>query len=299
MIAGIIDIGSNTTKAFVYRIEEKTITYLNKKEIFAYLMTHNQNGTMSEEGIGILVEAGMQLKNFLISQSCDVIFAYATSAVRDAQNNSLIREKFREHTGLDLDILSEEQEAECDYYSLRYYTGAQKGLGLDLGGGSGQIFSFDEHSVSESVSLPIGILRTKNLIVAGDFPTETEFDAIDRHILDILKRTDRITQHRYPKIMIMGGTATTLLAVMKALGLVKSNACSVAFEQMQQAKELLLAKEATLYDFLHDHASGREYTTLPGICVLQTIGRYFSVDSYEIFSNGSREGYLISKGLFD
>ncbi len=299
MIAGIIDIGSNTTKAFCYNIENNIITYLSKKEIFAYLMTHNQNGIMSEEGIDILVDAVIQLKEFLKEQHCDALFAYATSAVRDAENNQQIRERVMAETALSIDILSEDQEAQCDYYSLRYYTKASEGIGLDLGGGSGQIFTFDENTVLESVSLPIGILRTKNLIVSADFPTEAEFAKINRHITEILTQTSQLTKKNHPKLMIMGGTATTLLSVMRALKLVDMQTCVIPFALMQKAKELLLAKGKDLLPFLQEHASGREYTTLPGIEVLRTIGKYFSIQSYEIFSNGSREGYLIMKGLLD
>ena len=238
---------------------------------------------------------------YLNGMNCNEIYAFATSAMRDAKNADAIIEKILTENGVKIDLLSEEQEAYYDYLSLRYFSDTESGIGLDLGGGSGQIFTFSEKELTQSISLPIGVLRTKNRFVSGNFPNTDEYVAIGAHIQDLIEKAEIFREQQYDHLMIMGGTAVTLFDLLKALKLVayQNDGKRIAFDILAKAKTSLIEMGKARYDFLHEHANGREYTTLPGITILQAIGNYFGIDTIGIYSCGVREGYLLAKSEND
>lgn len=297
MRIGVIDIGSNSIKGFVYHIENGKIEYIDNKYIYAYLMSYVKDGILTDEGISVLASSVAQLRDYLNNMDCSEIYAFATSAMRDAKNTEAIIEKILAESGIKIDLLSEEQEAYYDYLSLRYFSDTKNGIGLDLGGGSGQIFTFSEKELEQSISLPIGVLRTKNKFVSGDFPKTDEYAVMRDHIQDLIENAEIFKGQRYDHLMIMGGTAVTLFDILKALKLVayQDDGKKIAFDNLAKAKAALIEMGESRYDFLHEHASGREYTTLPGITILQAIGDHFDINTIGIYSSGVREGYLLAK----
>ena len=121
------------------------------------------------------------------------------------------------------------------------------------------------------------------------------------YIQDIIQKAEIFKEQRYDHLMIMGGTAVTLFDILKALKLVayQNEGKRIAFDMLAKAKVSLINMGESRYDFLHEHASGREYTTLPGITILQAIGNYFGIDTIGIYSCGVREGYLLAKSEND
>ena len=297
MRIGVIDIGSNSIKGFVYDFEDGKIEYIDNKYIYAYLMSYVKDASLTDAGISVLASSVRQLQFYLNEINCREIYAFATSAMRDAKNADVIIEKIMAESGVKIDLLSEAQEAYYDYLSLRYFSHTESGIGLDLGGGSGQIFTFSEKELTQSISLPIGVLRTKNKFVSGDFPKADEYAAMGAHIQDLIEKAEIFKERQYDHLMIMGGTAVTLFDILKALELAEyqNDGKRIEFDMLAKAKTSLIKMGEARYDFLHEHASGREYTTLPGITILQAIGNYFGIDTIGIYSCGVREGYLLAK----
>ena len=147
MRIGVIDIGSNSIKGFVYDFEGGEIEYIENKYMYAYLMSYVQEGSLTDEGISVLASSVSELKLYLNEMDCDTVYAFATSAMRDAKNAEAIIEKIMTASGIQIDLLSEVQEAYYDYLSLRYFSDSENGIGLDLGGGSGQIFAFPKKNL--------------------------------------------------------------------------------------------------------------------------------------------------------
>ncbi len=293
MKIGIIDIGSNTIKGFVYKINNQIIQVADKKYIYAHLMSYIKNDKLTEEGIRVLLHAAEQLKNFCELHNSDKIYVFATSAVRSAKNTRQIQSAFYESTALCLDILSEESEAYYDYMSLRYFSAKTGGIGVDLGGGSAQIVVFDKENLLESVSLPIGALRMKNDFVNGAFPTQAEFDIIKKYIKTLITQSPMM-QKQHKRIYLIGGTAITVLTLMRvAENISLKNVINMKY--LYQIKDILEAMGDERQPFLLKYAKGREKSIIPGIAVLQAIGEYFGCEEFKVMKCGVREGYLIEK----
>src|SRR5260221_202887 len=97
----------------------------------------NQN-TIIPTGVARAVEALKNFKNKLDEWKADEVFAFGTSALRNAKNGSEVISKIKEATGIETKIISGDEEALYIYegVNLALNLGKEKSLIMDIGGGS-------------------------------------------------------------------------------------------------------------------------------------------------------------------
>lgn len=142
MKIGVIDIGTNSTRLLIARYQDKKIIPLySDLEI-----------TRIGEGIGKLPYIQPQplartincLKNFLSQcqkYQVDKIRVAATSAVRDAENKDLVQKEVGQAIGVELEILTGEDEAQLSYLGAvsDITCPGRAQIVLDIGGGSTEL----------------------------------------------------------------------------------------------------------------------------------------------------------------
>ena len=71
-------------------------------------------------------------------QGVQDVFAFATSALREAPNGDDVIARVRDETGIDLEVLTGEDEARMTFLAVRRWFGWSSGrlLVIDIGGGS-------------------------------------------------------------------------------------------------------------------------------------------------------------------
>ena len=84
-----------------------------------------------------------------------------TSAIRDAANGLEVLDRVRERTGVDLQVLTGEDEARLTFLAVRRWFGWSAGqlLVLDIGGGSLELASGIDEDPDVALSLPLGAGR--------------------------------------------------------------------------------------------------------------------------------------------
>lgn len=149
------------------------------------------------------------------------VVAVGTSALRDAENADHFKARFRRELGLDLRVLSGEEEASYSYLAVR------KGLGLegkevlvvDVGGGSTELIWGKGSELYRWASLSLGSVGLTERFLPSDPVREEEYGrlltAID-HELDRSLADWRIGD-RVDTMVGIAGTFTTLAAVEKGL----------------------------------------------------------------------------------
>ena len=152
---------------------------------------------------------------------------------------------------------------------------------MDLGGGSAQVVVFDENGVKESLSMPIGVKRVRNMFCEEIFPTDAEIKKIEKYIEEQLTPI----KGRCDEIWFMGGTAK---AVSKA------------------GKKLLGKDEVTpdvidgLYDITRNNIPllmnifKKRYETMPvGFIVMKNICKNLGGENIKVTEVGVRDGYVL------
>lgn len=287
MKKGVIDIGSNTVKAFVYEIDEKSIKTITSHRIYTHLYSYIENKVLNSEGINVLCKDINSCKSFLRENNCDCIYCFATAALRDSENNDEVIKSIYDKCEIYVDLISGGIEAECDILSMKYVSGLDCALGMDMGGGSAQIFRYDNDEMFFSMSLPLGALKIKTMFVKDKFPTYEESENIKKYVIDTLSK---LPNDKTQTIYAMGGSIVEIKKIFDI-----SCAC-ITIEMLDELKSKL-EKMPELDEYLKTVAQGREYTVLPAIITLLSIAEYFDLKEFFVLENGVREGYLYRKIL--
>ena len=281
----LIDIGSNSIKGFIYEEDAEGFRYVWSRHLYTRLYSFIDENGLRSEGIEALVRDVSILINLIRAQGCAVIQLFATAGLRDSVNHDEVLDILEKRCGLRADLISSEEEAYCDMTSMRYFSGIDKALGMDMGGGSAQFFLYENDDIKKIMSLPLGALKIKEMFVEGDIPTPPEEEAIRDHVLTVLSA---FGEHDSEIICAMGGS---IVETAKLTGKTQFP-MELSFEELRQLKRSLQQRD-DLLSYLKEVCPGREYVMMPAMISYLAIGEYFSAKKLVALINGVREGYYI------
>src|ERR1700728_1051623 len=98
--------------------------------------------------------------------------AGATSAIREASNGGAFLDRVRLRTGIDVRVLSREQEARYGYLAAVNSTTLADGCVLDLGGGSMQLVRVEDRLIGDSRSWQRGTVRMSERFLPPNGPAK-------------------------------------------------------------------------------------------------------------------------------
>lgn len=139
------------------------------------------------------------IENFLSilkAYGVDIVYTVATAAIRSAKNNKSILKIIKEECGLNVKILTKEEEAKATLdafmFSSKSYIkdSEQRFILIDQGGGSTEITLFQKGRILETHSLDLGTVVLENkLFVYNNIDTNIRiaFNRIDRQISNKLR----------------------------------------------------------------------------------------------------------------
>ena len=174
MLHGIIDIGSNTIRMAVYLIEGGHFEQLMKRKHTVGLASYVEDGVMQPEGIERAVETLLEYKDFLHCFNITKVAAFTTAALRNAKNSAEAVGEIERRTGIDIQVISGDEEATLDFIGATHSLNNDSGLLIDIGGGSTEIVTYRERQIQYKTSLPIGSLGFAKKYVSGILPTMQE-----------------------------------------------------------------------------------------------------------------------------
>src|SRR3954469_5836742 len=90
------------------------------------------------------VQTAVVFASFCEHSGVDDVRPVATSAIRDASNRDDLLAEMKSHSGLDVQVLSTEDETRYGYLAIANTTTVATGWGLDMGGGSLQLMRIED-----------------------------------------------------------------------------------------------------------------------------------------------------------
>ena len=278
----IIDIGSNTIRSVLYD-EDGT---LSKKEniVFpSYILSDTKDGELTNHGIETLISDIKKVKEYFLP--CKNFYAFATSAMRDVKNFSEVFQKIKSETGVEIDLISGETEALCDFLAIKNVSCENEGIAVDLGGGSGQVIVYQDAEIIESTSKPIGVKRVKNLFLKEIFPDSDEILKISQYIEENLSEI----KGRCDTLWFMGGTLKAIDSGVKKLFKCDEITVDILDELYGFIKENSEAAQKMFY---------KRYEVMPtGIIVTKAICQCLGAGKIRVTEQGVRDGYVKLKIL--
>ncbi|KEG40776.1 Ppx/GppA phosphatase family protein [Streptomyces griseorubens] len=193
MRLGVLDVGSNTVHLLVVDAHpgaRPLPAHSHKAELrLAQLL--DDDGSIGPDGIDRLVAVVHEALQAAEDKGVEELLPFATSAVRDASNADDVLTRVRDETGVELQVLSGEEEAKLTFLAARRWFGWSSGklLVIDIGGGSLEIaYGLDEEP-DAAVSLPLGAGRLTAGWLPGDPPEAEDVRALRRHVRTEIARS--------------------------------------------------------------------------------------------------------------
>ncbi|MFH9180142.1 Ppx/GppA phosphatase family protein [Streptomyces albogriseolus] len=186
MRLGVLDVGSNTVHLLVVDAHpgaRPLPAHSHKTELrLAQLL--DADGSIGPDGIDRLVSVLHEALQAAEDKGVEELLPFATSAVRDASNADDVLGRVREETGVELQVLSGEEEAKLTFLAARRWFGWSSGklLVIDIGGGSLEIAYGMDEEPDAAVSLPLGAGRLTAGWLPGDPPEAEDVRALRRHV---------------------------------------------------------------------------------------------------------------------
>lgn len=283
---GLIDVGSNTVRAAVYEINGSEYRLLADEKDFCSLIACVDDGVLSDEGVERLCRALTRLGAFCQEWDCKRLDCFATASLRAVRNFNEVKEKTL-RTGVDMILLSGEEEALCDYAGLQS-SGVSDGVGMDMGGGSGQLFRFEDGCLQAYASFPIGVMAMKRRFSADLLPGCEDREAIRTFVMNELASCPGLKGSKSDTLYVMGGSVRT--AALMRDELFGSGGDELTVSELEALFGSLSEENGVLA--LQKVEANRLPTMGSGLIILMTVCEYIKADRLKVVKNGVREGYL-------
>lgn len=190
MKVGVIDIGTNTFNLLIATRPNRRLIPIEVHKEFVFLGKGGINKNIIQKDA--LLRGLTTIKKFKeIADQLGVskIIAIATSAVRNAENGQEFVEKTRALTGIEIQTINGNKEAEYIYKGAKEATnfGSSPVLLMDVGGGSTEFIICDRHQVFWKKSIEVGASRLYEQFHKSDPITNNEIEDIHEHLEQVLK----------------------------------------------------------------------------------------------------------------
>lgn len=281
----VIDIGSNSVRLVLYRLEGRAVwTMFNEKVLAGLGRDIAVNGKLSESGVEMAMVALRRFAALIDGVQPDMILTAATAAVREASDGPDFCKRVQDETGLEIRVLSGEEEAK--YAALGVLSGApaSKGVVGDLGGASLELNRLG--ASGPGITLPLG-----PFVLSGG----KDFDAkrVQNRIKKVLANVP--DAYRCKVFNAVGGAWRTLAQIHMEMSdhpLRIVHQYSISADEARELAEWVLEQNRVSLE-KHSGVSKRRAETLP-YAALNLIGLidHLGIETINFSAWGVREGIL-------
>lgn len=286
---GIIDIGSNTIRLKIYTLKDGIIKGIIDKKTFAKLANYiNKDGILTNDGISILINILKEYKEILDLLEISKYYFFATASLRNAANALDIIKKVKDEVGIDITLLSGEEEARYDFYGCMLYKKEDTAIMIDIGGGSSELVFIINGEIHKEYSIPLGSLNTFNRFVKnGNIPSKKEQKKIKKELYNYLKNIE-MPSADFNTIIGVGGS-------IRAIGKLAGGKNEFDYSLINEYVDSFSNNNTIWNKFILNLIPERFYTINTGILILKYIMRYYNISNVSISEYGIREGFLKAK----
>ncbi|MEB7771594.1 Ppx/GppA phosphatase family protein [Kurthia gibsonii] len=202
----VIDIGSNTIRLVIYQYSKISglKELMNIKSVARLRNDITEEGYLKEQGIQKLLNLLHSFKEMLIDYGIEHYRAVATASLRQSKNNQEIIKKMYEETGIQIELLSEQDEAYYGYFAVANTISTPSAVTIDIGGGSTEITYYEQKELKHAISLPFGSVSLKRQFMQSDTMTKREHDEVYHFAKQQFKEVTWLNDLEVPVVGISG-----------------------------------------------------------------------------------------------
>jgi exopolyphosphatase / guanosine-5'-triphosphate,3'-diphosphate pyrophosphatase len=297
--AAALDVGSNTVLMLVAELSGGSVRPLAElMKITRLGRGVDRTGMLDPVAAALTLDAIAEFVEKARALGAQKILTAATAALRDARNGTEFIEQVRQRTGVELEIISGQTEAQLNFLAAVHGLGinpAQAMLIVDIGGGSTELIRCEAGAPPAMVSLQIGSVRLTERLVRHDRPTAQEQARIYDTVRDQL---DSLGWENFRPAHLVGvaGTVTTVAAVSMGLDTYDHSAVHghrLSRDQVADTARRFFSLTLAQRKQLAGMIEGRADVICAGAAILDCITQFFGADSVTVSDQGVRWGLVI------
>ncbi len=279
-----IDIGSNAARLLINDVIEGP---QNKPEFIKLTLVRVplrlgfdvfEKGEITEEKIEMFLKTIQAYKLLIEAYQVKHFITAATSAMRDASNARQILEHVKKETGIDIKVISGEEEANYIYEShvAENLSNNESYLYIDVGGGSTELTFFSDGKLVTKQSFNIGTIRLlKNQV------NEEQWDEMKQFI------KQKLTGHHRITAIGSGGNINKVFSLSK-----RKEGRPLTLELLRnyykEFSSLSLTQRISLYQLREDRAD----VIVPALLIYINIMRWADAEEIYVPKIGLADGLI-------
>lgn len=293
----VIDVGTNSVKFVIGERagDGEWRTVVDRAEVTRLGEGLDRTGDLNEDPIARTVDAVADMAEEAVREQVVATAAVGTAGLRMASNSKSFVESVSERTGIEVEIISGDEEARLAYVAVT--SELQPGSGslvlFDTGGGSSQFTFGHGEEVEERFSVDVGAVRfTERFGLDGAVSEATLREVLDAVAADL----DRLDGRETPDVLVgIGGAVTNIAAVEHGLETYDPNVVRGTVldrAEVDRQLELYRTRTADQRRELPGLQPKRGEVILAGACVVRTVLEKLGRDSLTVSDRGLRHGLL-------
>jgi exopolyphosphatase/guanosine-5'-triphosphate,3'-diphosphate pyrophosphatase len=296
----IIDLGSNSFRLVVFTHTDDW--WKRTDEIYEPVRVGERQeigGPLQPEPMERALETIELFAHFCRATGVERVRPLATSAIREASNREPFVRAARERSGLEIQVLSHEQEARYGYLAVVNSTTLTDGVALDIGGGSMQLTHVAERLARAARSWRLGAVVTTERFLSAERVKPKHLKALREHVRAELADADWL-RDAGGRLAGIGGTVRNLAAAVmleRDLPSYGVQGYSIARSELdalvERLAELAPAERGTVPGIKPERGD----LILAGAVVVQSVMEAGRFDALEVTEAGMREGAFFEELL--
>jgi exopolyphosphatase/guanosine-5'-triphosphate,3'-diphosphate pyrophosphatase len=300
---GVLDVGSNTVHLLVVDAHRggHPTPMSSTKATLRLSEAIDGSGKLTKRGADKLVSTLDEFAKIAVSSGCSELMAFATSAVRDAENSEDVLSRVRKEAGVNLQVLSGVDESRLTFLAVRRWYGWSAGriINLDIGGGSLELSSGVDEEPEVALSLPLGAGRLTRDWLPDDPPGRRRVGML-RDWLDaeLAEASATVLEAGPPELAV--ATSKTFRSLARLTGAAPSAAGprvkrTLTANGLRQLIAFISRMAATDRAELEGVSTERAPQIVAGALVAEASMRALSLEAVDICPWALREGLILRK----
>ena len=296
----VLDLGTNTFNLLLVKITSSAYYIFHNEKVPVMIGKGGINqGIINPEAQERALQALQYYKRIIDSEQITMVYGYATSAFRDAKNGFEFRDLIEEKTGLSIDIITGEQEAEFIYKGVKtaFDIGGENALIMDIGGGSVEFIIGNRDKIAWKKSFNIGAQRLLDWYHNVDPIPINEINKLDAFFKNELSElAEQIKKHKPKSLLGSSGTFDTLSEIYQH-----------QINRFIQGDETELPLTTEGFEKIHQqiiHLSRADRLQIPGMiemrvdmivvasCLVKFVIDHFQIEHIRVSAHALKEGMI-------
>ncbi len=191
MIVAIIDLGTNTFNLLITEVFNDGVTSVVFQTKIPVMLGKEsiEDHIISNAAMQRALDALKVFNDHIKKYKATKVIAKATSAIREASNQEYFTKKVLKETGIKIDVISGEEEAEYIYHGVcgAVVLNNSNSLMMDIGGGSTEFIIANKSGIKWKRSFLLGAARLLERSKPSDPITKEEIKKLEDHFRNELK----------------------------------------------------------------------------------------------------------------